>query len=73
MKQVDLGLVSEHQLYGIQFDWQHPMSPMALTTLEKSSRSLMLDQELVLIHQPGIATPFLVVQCGRALVGVNFP
>ncbi len=59
-----IDLVPEHQLInacGIQLDWQHPMSPTALTTLERSSRSLMLDQELVLIHQPGIATPILVV------------
>ncbi len=46
---------------GIQIDWQHPMNPMALTTLERSSHSLMLDQELVLIHELGIATPSLVV------------
>ncbi len=58
---------------GIQIDWQHPMSPMAPTILERSSRSLMLDQELVLIHEPGIATLTLVVQCGRVLVGVNCP
>ncbi len=49
-----------HQLlyYGIQIDWHHPMSPLVLTTLERSSHSLMLDldQELILIHEPGIAT-----------------
>ena len=49
------------------------MSPLVLTTLERSSRSLMLDQELILIHQPGIATLTLVVQCGRVLVGVYCP
>ncbi len=55
---------AEHQLYiviGIQLDWQHPMSPLALTTLERSSRSLMLDQDLVLIHEPGIATSITLV------------
>ncbi len=36
-------------------------SDMALTTLERSFCSLMLDQELLLIHKPGIATPSLVV------------
>ncbi len=47
---------------GIQFDWHHPMSPLTLTTLEISSRSLMLDQELVLTHHvPGIATPTTLV------------
>ncbi len=41
--------------YGIQFDWHHPLSPLALTTLEMSSRSLMLDLQQEL--EPGIATP----------------
>ncbi len=49
------------------------MSPMALTTLERSSRSLMLDQVLLVIHEPGIATPTLVVQRGRVLMGVHCP
>ncbi len=53
MKQVFIN----YYINGIQLDWHHPMSPLALTTLERSSRSLMLDQELILIHQPGIATP----------------
>ncbi len=52
---VDLSII------GIQFDLHHPMSPLTLTTLERSSHSLMLDQQLVLIHQPGIATPQTLV------------
>ena len=40
----------------LQCDW-HQLIILALTTLERSSRSLMLDQELLLIHQPGIASP----------------
>ncbi len=60
-----------YYINGIQLDWHHPMSPMVLTTLERSSRSLMLEQELLAIHEPGIATPTLVVQCGRVLVGVH--
>ncbi len=61
--------------YGIQLDWQHPMSTLALTTLERSSHSLMLDQELALIHHvPGIATPItLVVYCGCSPMGVHCP
>ena len=53
MKQVFIN----YYINGIQLDWQQAMSLVALTALERSSHSLMLDQELVLIHQPGIATP----------------
>ncbi len=63
MKQLS-SLVSASMHYciiGIQFDWHHPLSPLELTTLERLSRSLMLDQELVLIHEPGIATPETLV------------
>ena len=48
------------------------MSSMTLTTLERSSHSLMLDQELVVHHAPGFATPkTLVVYCGCSPMGVH--
>ncbi len=73
----EASLVPEYPLMEyIQSDWHQPMRPLLLTIPERSSRSLMLDQDqyLVLIyHVPGCATPTLVVHCGRVLVGVHCP
>ena len=49
------------------------MSPLPLTTQERSSRFLLLDQELVVHHVPGSATPqTLILLCGRTLMVLHW-